>query len=64
MLEKAAPERAVDAAVHAYLHEILGIAPRVRAWPAAGKLPYFLQEAFQVRELMLLIMTQIRPGRA
>ena len=54
MLAKAAPERAVDAAVHAYLHEILGIAPRVRAWPAAGKLPYFLQDAFEVRELKLL----------
>lgn len=54
MLDKAAPERAVDAAVHAYLHEILGIAPRVRAWPGAGKLPYFLQETFEVRELKLL----------
>lgn len=54
MLGKAPAKPADDAAVHAYLHETLGIAPRVRAWPAAGKLPYFLQEAFQVRELMLL----------
>ena len=54
MLNKAAPERAVDAAVHAYLHETLGIAPKVRAWPGAGKLPYFLQDAFDVRELKLL----------
>jgi len=54
MLDKAAPERAVDAAVHAYLHETLGIAPRVRAWPGAGKLPYFLQDTFEVRELNLL----------
>ena len=54
MLYKAAPERAVDAAVRAYLHETLGIAPRVRVWPGAGKLPYFLQDAFEVRELKLL----------
>ena len=44
----------MDAAVHAYLHEILGIAPKVRAWSAAGNLPYFLQDAFEVRELKLL----------
>jgi hypothetical protein len=54
MLEKAAPQRAVDAAVHAYLHETLGIAPKVRAWPGAGKLPYFLQDSFKVRELKVL----------
>jgi DNA-binding MarR family transcriptional regulator len=54
MLDKAAPERVVDAAVHAYLHETLGIAPKVRAWAGAIKLPYFLQEAFEVRELKLL----------
>lgn len=54
MLHKATPERAVDAAVHAYLHEIFGIAPKVRAWPGAGKLPYFLQDTFEVRQLKLL----------
>jgi hypothetical protein len=54
MLEKGAPQRAVDAAVHAYLHETLGIAPKVRGWPGAGKLPYFLQDTFEVRELKLL----------
>lgn len=54
MLDKATPEHAVDAAVHAYLHEILGIAPRFRAWPGAGKLPYFLQDSFEVRELKVL----------
>jgi len=54
MLDKAAPERTVDAAVHAYLHETLGIAPNLRAWPGAGKLPYFLQDGFEVRELKLL----------
>jgi len=54
MLYDAAPEHAVDAAVQAYLLETLGIAPRVRAWPAVGKLPYFLQDAFDVREMDLL----------
>jgi len=54
MLDKAPATRADDAAVHAYLHETLGIAPKVRPWAGAGKLPYFLQEAFEVRELKLL----------
>lgn len=54
MLDKARAKRDDDVAVHAYLHEILGIAPKVRAWAGTGKLPYFLQEAFEVRELKLL----------
>ena len=44
----------MDASAQAYLHETLGIALKVRAWPGTGKLPYFLQEAFDVRELKLL----------
>lgn len=54
MLDKPRAKRDDDVAVHAYLHETLGIAPKVRAWAGASKLPYFLQEAFEVRELMLL----------
>ena len=54
MLDKTRAKRDDDAAVHAYLHETLGVAPKVRAWAGAGKLPYFLQEAFEVRELKLL----------
>ncbi|MCE7892995.1 MAG: MarR family transcriptional regulator [Sorangiineae bacterium PRO1] len=54
MLYKAPTKRAGDADVHAYLHETLGITPKVRAWAGAGKLPYFLHEAFEVRELKLL----------
>lgn len=54
MLDKAVSESAADVAVRAYLHETLGIAPRVQAWPGAGRLPYFLQDAFDVRELKLL----------
>ena len=37
-----------------YLHETLGITLKIRAWAGAGKLPYFLQEAFAIRELKLL----------
>lgn len=54
MLDKAAPVRIVDAAIRAYLHQTLGVAPRVRAWAGTGKLPYFLQDAFGVQELTLL----------
>ena len=54
MLDKTRAKRDDDAAVHAYLHETLGVAPKVRAWAGSGKLPYFLQEAFEVRELKLL----------
>ena len=68
MLQAIAPERAVDAAVHEYLHQTLGIAPRVRAWPRAGELPYFLQDTFEFRELTLLdrqVLLAIakRPGK-
>lgn len=34
-----------------YLHETLGIAPIGRAWPGAAKLPYFLQDGFDLQEL-------------
>jgi hypothetical protein len=44
----------MDAAVRAYLHETLGIAPSLTSWPDVSKLPYFLQDAFEVRELRLL----------
>ncbi len=47
------PTRTVDATVRAYLHETLGAFPKVRTWRGARKLPYFLQDAFEVRELRL-----------
>ncbi len=40
--------------VQAYLHGTLGIVPKIRAWPGAGRLPYYLQDAFEFRELKLL----------
>ena len=54
MLSQSLSDRVTDAAVLAYLQEILGIAPSVLAWPGAAKLPYFLQDAFDVRELSFL----------
>ena len=58
----------MDTAIQSYLRETLGIAVQVRAWPGAGKLPYFLQDGFDVRELKLLerrILLAIdkRPGQ-
>lgn len=43
----------IGTAVLAYLHETLGITPEVRPWPDAAKLPYFLQDTFDVLELQL-----------
>jgi len=54
MLETVPPARRLEPDVQAYLRETLGIAPKLRQWPGATKLPYFLQDAFEVRELELL----------
>lgn len=54
MLNTLTPTRTLDTAVQEYLHATLGIAPKVRPWAGAGKLPYFLQDAFEIRELKLL----------
>ena len=43
----------MDKAVQKYLRDTLGVAPKGRAWARAGKLPYFLQDAFEIRELEL-----------
>src|SRR5258708_32656449 len=44
----------IEAEVRAYLHHTLGIDPHVRVWEGATKLPYFLQDAYELRELRLL----------
>ena len=44
----------IEADVRAYLHHTLGIDPHVRVWEGANKLPYFLQDAYELRELRLL----------
>lgn len=54
MLSTIAPTRTLDTALQEYLHDTLDIVPKVRPWAGAGKLPYFLQDAFEIRELKLL----------
>lgn len=54
MLEAVPPAHRLEPDVQAYLRETLGIAPKLRHWSGASKLPYFLQDAFEVRELELL----------
>src|SRR5690606_33058982 len=53
MLEKVPPNPPSDTAVQQYLQDTLGLPAALRPWPGAGKLPYFLQEAFAIRELKL-----------
>src|ERR1035437_5528873 len=54
MLNQLARVPTLDTATQRYLHDTLGIIPKVRPWADAGKLPYFLQDAFEIRELKLL----------
>ena len=54
MLSKTAHTRSADIAIQQYLHDTLGFTAKIRPWPGAAKLPYFLQEAFEIRELTLL----------
>src|SRR6266404_4312564 len=37
-----------------YLKHILGVTPQIKPWKSTGKLPYFLQDAYELRELRLL----------
>jgi len=43
----------MDATIQRYLHDTLGLPASLRPWTGAEKLPYFLQEAFAVRQLTL-----------
>jgi DNA-binding transcriptional ArsR family regulator len=54
MLSRAAAIRISDTAIQQYLHDSLGFTSKIRPWPGAAKLPYFLQDAFDTRELTLL----------
>ena len=40
--------------VQKYLHDTLGLAAEIRQWDGVGKLPYYLQDAFEFQELTLL----------
>jgi DNA-binding transcriptional ArsR family regulator len=68
MLSKAADTRVADTAIQQYLHDSLGFTAKIRPWPGAAKLPYFLQDAFDTRELTLLghpiLLANHRTGRA
>lgn len=46
-------EAGLDSAVHRYLLDVLGVRARPRPWPGQRTLPYFLQEAYDLRELRL-----------
>ena len=54
MLTTIASTHILNTALQEYLHDTLDIVPKVRPWAGAGKLPYFLQDAFEIRELKLL----------
>jgi len=53
MLNTLVPTHTLDTALQEYLHDTLGIVPKVRPWAGAGKLPYFLLDAFEIRQLTL-----------
>lgn len=53
MLTKPAPLPALDTTMADYLHDALGIAPKLRPWAGTSKIPYFLLDAFELRELQL-----------
>lgn len=54
MLDKISPARSLEPDVQAYLRDTLGVASKLRRWPGVSKLPYFLKDSFEVRELELL----------
>ncbi len=53
MLWPAHTDTTLTAHVQVYLHEALGADARIRRWGGAQKLPYFLQDAFDLHELQL-----------
>lgn len=54
MLKNEIVSQPLDTAVLRYLIDVLGVNPRLRPWAGIGKLPYFLQDAFDVLELQML----------
>ncbi|MEI8299422.1 MAG: hypothetical protein WCH32_15555 [Pseudomonadota bacterium] len=53
MLDTAIRSLETEAAIQRYLHDTLGLRASVGPWAGASTLPYFLQEAFAVRQLTL-----------
>ena len=54
MLVKTLATSSEQTDVGRYLTHILGVTPQIKPWKATGKLPYFLQDAFELCELRLL----------
>jgi hypothetical protein len=67
MLEPSPASEELAGSVQAYLHETLGTAANVRSWSGAQSLPYYLLDAFDVRELRLrlqdILLVSTRKGR-
>lgn len=53
MLGRSITNRTLPADVQAYLHETLGADAKIRPWGGVRKLPYFLQDTFDLYELLL-----------
>ncbi len=53
MLETPTIDRQFTSEVSAYLHDTLGAEPRIRPWDDLRKLPYFLQDAFDLYDFEL-----------
>lgn len=69
MLSKAKLLGQRDAAIVSYLHGTLGVAPKIGPWRDTGSLPYFLHDAFDLREVdlfghSLLLAVELRSDRA
>jgi len=54
MLTKERLDKGADTGVAGYLQHVLGVSPLIRPWKATGKLPYYLQDAYTLREMQLL----------
>ena len=54
MLKSSPPPFTRDADLLRYLHETLGLEPKIDPWPGDKKTPYYLRDAFELRELTLL----------
>lgn len=67
MLELSAADRKLPADVQAYLYEALGANVQIRPWSDVRKLPYFLQDAFDLNEVELhdreFLLASARQGR-
>jgi len=53
MLREKPQPATLQEAVRRYLREVLGIDPVIRKWSGVRKLPYFLQDAFELYELKI-----------